>query len=461
MAIQDTTTGSLAPFLKNNGEELQPELKIASLHARIAHLVEQAAAMQEAAREHESLTGLVNELREANQNLVLATVSAQSLRDEAELANHRQNEFLAMLAHELRNPLAPISLASTMLARMPAPSAQLLNLQAIIQRQVFHLSRLLDDLLDAARISSGKISLLCRPMALVELLGRAVETVQVRLLDRRQRLVLDMPKEMIVNGDPVRLAQVFSNLLVNASKFTQDGGTIRLAAHALETKAVVTIADDGAGISAEVIPHIFALFTQGPRSLARSEGGLGVGLNVVRNIVLLHGGEVEAVSAGLRLGSIFTVTLPLSEGLASAVALPASRQPASRARRILVVEDNVDANDTLSMLLAHEGHSVVSAFDGVSGLAMASEHEFDVLVCDMGLPGMDGFELIAQLRQAPGVHIPFAIAISGYGQAEDRMRAIGAGFGQYFVKPVDVDALLTLIASEAVSRFIAWADGPP
>lgn len=392
-------------------------------------------------------------LREANQHLLIASVDAQNLRDAAETANVRKNEFLAMLAHELRNPLAPISMANAMLAKLPGASTELLNLHAIIARQVAHLTRLLDDLLDAARISSGKVALVRSRLGLVELLRRAVQTVQVRMLDRSQHMTLDLPENLVVDGDPVRLAQVFSNLLVNASKYTGAGGTIRLAARAHDGFAVVTVADNGSGIAGGVMPHIFELFTQGPRALARSEGGLGVGLSVVRNIVELHGGRVSATSDGVGCGSVFSVSLPLSaesEELAPAPAPALAQVP----RRILVVEDNLDANHTLGRLLTNAGHHVTCAYDGIAGLGLARKHEFDVMLCDIGLPGLDGLQLIAQLRATGGIRIPFAIAISGYGQTEDRERAIGAGYGQYFVKPVDVDALLGMIASDPVSRFI-------
>ncbi|ATQ79134.1 hybrid sensor histidine kinase/response regulator [Massilia violaceinigra] len=404
-------------------------------------------------------TALGDELREANGSLVLATLEARTLRDAAEGAHRRQNEFLAMLAHELRNPLAPISLANAMLVRLPEPSIELLNLHAIIQRQVLHLTRLLDDLLDAARISSGKISLLRSPTPLVDLLRRSVQTVQVRLLERHQQVQLDLPEQLIVDGDAVRLAQVFSNLLVNASKYTGDHGLIRVAARAHDGVAVVTVSDNGAGMDADVLASVFDLFTQGPRALARAEGGLGVGLNVVRNIVELHGGTVVGSSDGLGLGSVFTVTLPLAAEDGVVAVLPGpSPMPASR--RILLVEDNPDANDTLTRLLLGEGHLVTSAYDGVAGLALARASAFDVLICDIGLPGLDGYQLITQLRKTSGAHIPFAIAISGYGQVEDRMRAIAAGFGQYLVKPLDADALLALVSSSAVSRFIAAAARP-
>ncbi|NHZ66881.1 hybrid sensor histidine kinase/response regulator [Massilia genomosp. 1] len=424
-------------------------LMLAQLAGEVANL--RAAAVLQAAQG--------DQLREANGNLVLATLEARTLRDAAEGAHRRQNEFLAMLAHELRNPLAPISLANAMLVRLPEPSIELLNLHAIIHRQVLHLTRLLDDLLDAARISSGKISLLRSPMPLVELLRRSVQTVQARLLERDQQVQLDLPEELIVDGDAVRLAQVFANLLVNASKYTGDHGLIRVAARAHDGLALVTVSDNGAGMDADVLASVFDLFSQGPRALARAEGGLGVGLNVVRNIVELHGGKVSGSSDGLGLGSVFTVTLPLVADAGVLAVLP-SPNVATASRRILLVEDNLDANETLTRLLRGEGHQVTSVYDGVTGLAQARARAYDVLICDIGLPGLDGYQLITQLRKTSGAHIPFAIAISGYGQVEDRTHAIAAGFGQYLVKPLDADALLALVASSAVTRFIAAAARP-
>jgi len=432
-----------------------PVQDLAGLTQRIASLQAENAGLRREALEKHELRDMVEQLREANQNLVVATIGAQTLREDAEAANLRQNEFLAMLAHELRNPLAPISMAATLLARMPAPSGQMLGLQAVIARQVKHLSRLLDDLLDAARISSGKIALSLEVLPLQELLERSVQTVKARLDERGQHLTCDFAGlPLLVNGDPTRLEQVFSNLLVNAAKFTPDGGRIVLSAQPVGHMAVVTVADDGMGIAAEVLPHIFALFTQGPRSLARSEAGLGVGLNVVRNVVELHGGAVEANSEGLGQGSVFSVSLPLSGGVVAAAPAIAHPDPPKRLR-ILLVEDNRDASDTLAMFLRHEGHEIATAYDGVSGLALAAVDDFDILICDIGLPGMDGLELIRQLRATVGIHIPFAIAVSGYGQEEDRERAVSAGFAQYFVKPLAVDALLDLLGSQAVVRLVA------
>jgi CheY-like chemotaxis protein len=252
-----------------------------------------------------------------------------------------------------------------------------------------------------------------------------------------------------VEGDKVRLAQVFTNLLGNASKYTGDGGRLRLAARAAADEIVVTIEDNGMGIAPEVLPYIFDLFTQGPRSLARSEGGLGVGLNVVRNLVGMHRGTVDAHSDGPGRGSRFTVRLPRAAGLPAAPREPVQAQDTPR-RRILLVEDNADASATLSDILSSEGHEVVCAGDGREGLALALGGLWDVIVCDIGLPELDGFALMQALRAQQDGARPYAIALTGYGQPDDEARGFAAGFDRYLVKPVGAEALLAVVADAPV-----------
>jgi len=317
----------------------------------------------------------------------------------------------------------------------------------VIGRQVDHMARLLDDLLDAARISSGKITLSVEPLLLADVLRHAVETVQPRIAERGQVLDVELPSgAVVVEGDKVRLAQVFTNLLGNASKYTGDGGRLRLAAQADEDGIVVTVDDNGTGIAPEVLPYIFDLFTQGPRSLARSEGGLGVGLNVVRNLVGMHGGTVEAHSDGPGRGSRFMVRLPRSARLPGAPA-PAERLATSARRRILIVEDNADACATMADILATEGHEVACAPDGRTGLALALDRPWDVIVCDIGLPGLDGLALMQALRARQDGARPYAIALTGYGQPDDEARGLAAGFDRYLVKPVGASALLAVVAA--------------
>jgi signal transduction histidine kinase/ActR/RegA family two-component response regulator len=423
---------------------------------RIRVLEDEVETLRAVASEKRRLDDSIAELREANEHLVLAAVQAQHLQEDAEAANRRQNEFLAMLAHELRNPLSPIGMAASLLERMPDVTPQLHKLSRVIGRQVDHMAKLLDDLLDAARISSGKITLSTQQLVLADVLQQAVETAQPCIQGRRQSLQTELPAEsVVVEGDQVRLTQVFTNLLTNASKYTGDGGMLRLAAHAGPDEVTVTVEDNGNGIAPEIIPYIFDLFTQGPRSLARSEGGLGVGLNVVRNLVGMHAGTVTAESAGAGMGSRFTVRLPLS-GERIAERGPAEVATTGGRKRVLVVEDNPDTCATLAACLREEGHEVVTALDGRSGLAAALERPYDAIVCDIGLPGLDGMGLIRAVRAAvgpgTGASQPLAIAMTGYGQPEDQARGLEAGFDHYMVKPVGLGTLLSLIGAAAVSE---------
>jgi signal transduction histidine kinase/ActR/RegA family two-component response regulator len=418
---------------------------------RIHVLEDEVEHLRAVALEKRRLDDTVAQLREANENLVLAAVQAQHLQEDAEAANRRQNEFLAMLAHELRNPLSPIGMAASLLDRTPNATPQLHKLSRVIGRQVDHMAKLLDDLLDAARISSGKITLSTEPLVLADVLQQAVETIQPCVQERRQRLQVELsPESVVVEGDQVRLTQVFTNLLANASKYTPDGGTLRLTAHADAGQVTVGIEDNGNGIAPEIIPYIFDLFTQGPRALARSEGGLGVGLNVVRNLVNMHAGTVTAESRGTGQGSCFKVHLPRS-GQRSIDRAPSQVAVTGGRKRVLVVEDNPDTCATLAACLREEGHEVVTALDGRSGLAAAMERPYDVIVCDVGLPGLDGLDLIRAVRAAVGSGAggsrPLAIAMTGYGQPEDVARGLEAGFDHYLVKPVGLDALLPLIAT--------------
>jgi signal transduction histidine kinase/ActR/RegA family two-component response regulator len=451
--FQESSAGSEQRSLM--GDETIPLpglLREQELQQRIAVLEAELSQARVVAREHSLLEGQVAQLREANEHLVMATVSAQSLRDLAEATNRRQTEFLAMLAHELRNPLAPLSMSASLLHSLGGASAhggQLAHVAGVVRRQVDHMAHLLDDLLDAARISSGKISLSVRPLALAGTLDQAVETVAGRIRERGQSLVLELPEEhLVIEGDPVRLTQVFANLLGNASKYTGQGGRIVLRAWRADGQVLVQVSDNGSGIAPEMLPEVFDLFMQGPRSLARSEGGLGIGLNVVRNLVGMHGGSVTAESPGEGQGSTFTVRLPLSGAKAATAETAAGPSAAEGARRILLVEDNVDACDTLRSLLELAGHEVAVAYDGRSGLEAAQARSYDVVICDIGLPGIDGLEFMERLRRAPRPATaprPFAIALSGYGQSDDRARALAVGFDRYLVKPAAPDTLLELV----------------
>ena len=449
MTAENQIKAAYAPSIKNGDESAaRHSQEAAELQDRITDLLTEVEALREATKSKDALEGLVRQLRSANQNLVIATFGAQDMQATAEAANQRQEEFLSMLAHELRNPLAPVAMAAELLGKITAAHPQLPKLHGIIRRQVDHMTRLVDDLLDASRFSSGKITLQKRPLLLSEIIESAVETSQPFIDKRNQRLILDLPEfPIIIDGDLVRLAQVFSNLLINAAKFSPEYEHITVSARKIADAVTVSIKDNGMGIGSDIQPFIFDLFTQGFRSLDRSQGGLGIGLSLVRMIVEMHGGSVKVISAGAGFGSEFIVQLPISaESLPHDSSRAAMASPYRRCR-ILVIEDNVDANETLRDLLTLEGHIVTPTFEGTSGLAMARNNTYDIIICDIGLPGMDGYEVVKQLRQRASQPAPCFIALSGYNQPKNRIRALEVGFDHYLVKPIAIDVLLQLIAS--------------
>lgn len=395
-------------------------------------------------------SGLMLQLRDANEHLVIATMEAQALTEAAERGNRQREQFLAMLAHELRNPLAPIVNALAVLHRVATPEPLVPWAHDVIKRQVGHMTRLLNDLLDVSRVTSGKITLQKRPVALSDLMVQAVETSSPPIRDRKQNLTVEIPRHaLILDGDAARLTQVFSNLLNNAAKYTQEGGAIKFSAEEQGESVVLRVTDNGFGIAPDVLPTIFEIFAQEDRSLARAHGGLGIGLTVVRAIVEMHGGTVTAASRGPGEGSEFTVSLPLLHGAVPEVAAEVEVEAGATKLpyRIVLIEDNVDANASLKTLLELTGYQVASAYDGASGVRLVQSSRPQIVLCDIGLPGMDGYAVIARLRAEMKPPLPVMIAITGYGQPEDRARALEAGFQQHLVKPVNADDLLRLIAA--------------
>jgi PAS domain S-box-containing protein len=368
------------------------------------------------------------------------------------LADQRKDEFLAMLAHELRNPLAPISAAAMLLDMGALNETRVRQSSAIIGRQVRHMTRLVDDLLDVSRVTRGLIELDRMLLDLRVIVDEAVEQVRPQLAARRQRLSLHLPSvPLTVDGDRARLVQVLSNLLGNAVKYTPEDGAIELQAQVDDQVAGntlrLTVRDNGIGMDRELTERAFDLFAQGKRSSDRSQGGLGLGLALVRNLVELHGGTVTCASPGLGQGSSFTVTLPL---VASVVAKPPQTEaPARRATglRVLVVDDNVDAATTLAMLLEASGHEVFIEHESLRALELSRSARPDVCLLDIGLPDMDGNELARRLRAQPQTAHSVLIAVSGYGQEADRRTALDAGFAHHLVKPVDMEALTALLAT--------------
>jgi two-component system, chemotaxis family, CheB/CheR fusion protein len=365
-------------------------------------------------------------------------------------ADRRKDEFLAMLAHELRGPLAPIRNALELWRGGNANEAVLRHAQEIMDRQLRKEARLVDDLLDMSRITSGAIVLEQKPVDLTLIARQAAESTRHHFDQRGHELVLDLPGDaVIVLGDAMRLEQVVSNLLNNAAKYTQPAGRITLALNRHGPEAVLTITDNGIGIASELLAVIFDLFTQAERSIDRSQGGLGIGLALVRRLTELHGGTVTAASPGVTHGSTFTLRLPLATRFnkepAAAPAVPAGAPPAPR--RILVVDDNADAAESLAVLLQLDGHEVETAADGQAALVIAQSLRPQVVLLDIGLPGMDGFEVARRLRTLPEAKGALLIALTGYGRAEDQQRSSDAGFDQHMVKPLDLGRLNALMAN--------------
>lgn len=367
-------------------------------------------------------------------------------------ANARKDEFLAMLAHELRNPLAPIRNAAAVIDSVLPAEPKIAWATGVITRQSQHLARLVDDLMDVARIVSGKIALTREPIEMSVLAGRARDTAQPAMDARRQRLTVAVPAEpLYVEGDLVRLTQVVGNLLNNASKYSGEGGTIALEIRASEAGVEISVTDDGAGIAPDMLPRVFDLFVQEDKTLDRAEGGLGIGLTLVHRLVQLHGGSVEARSEGLGRGSQFLVRLPRLFLPEQARGDPAHGGPAWPAdtRRVLVVDDNVDSAQSTAMLLEIAGHEVRLAYDGSAALALAGEFRPDVIVLDIGLPGMNGYELARHLRGRQETAGALLIALTGYGNPENAARIKAAGFDHHVVKPASPEQLSALIDGQA------------
>lgn len=397
---------------------------------------------------HADLENYNTELRAANEKLILATLEAQELKEAAQMAGRRQDEYLAMLAHELRNPLGPIRIAVEVIARLDGKRVPETILD-IVRRQVQQMVRLLDDLLDIARITQGKVTLQLQPTAVAEVIAQAVETCSDIVEAKHHTLTLELPDSpLFVNGDPARLLQIVANLLQNAAKYTQQNGNITVIVSQHANSVLIRVRDDGMGIGAETLPFVFDLFTQDERTLSRVHGGLGIGLTVVRRMTEAHGGTVEAYSHGRGRGSEFVVTLPCMEQERDAdFAAPRVAISDPTPTRILVVEDNADAAEILGQLLRLAGHDVAVANDGPAGLEMFERTQPRVVLCDIGLPGMDGYEAVARMRDYEHHPRPSIIAITGYGGAKATERALAVGFDHYMIKPVDPEALLSLINS--------------
>jgi signal transduction histidine kinase len=466
------TAGCKAPVILLTGEK-EREIDLEAMHSGAADFLVKGqfdAALLERAiryaieqkRDRDALrqlqAGLEQRVRE--RTLALEQVN-ETLRAEIEHrkqaeealkeADRRKDEFLAMLAHELRNPLAPMSNALHIVRlRDGALDNNVRQSWEIMERQVEHLVRLVDDLLDVSRITRGKIKLQTEPVEVATIVARAVEGSRPTIEARGHTLEVSVPKErMQVEGDPTRLAQILWNLLNNSAKYTPEGGRIWLTVEEVNREAVIRIKDTGLGIPPGVLPRIFDLFTQAERTLDRSEGGLGIGLTLVRRLTQLHGGRVEAFSEGPGRGSEFVVRLPLltrEPGSGEAAGEPAKEPHGqSCSHRIVVVDDNRDSAESLARLLRLIGHEVRTAYNGEEALETVRAYRPDLVLLDIGLPILDGYEVAKRIRSDPELEGIVLVALTGYGGDEDRRQAQASGFNSHMVKPLDFEALQTLL----------------
>lgn len=367
--------------------------------------------------------------------------------DELEEADRRKNDFLAMLAHELRNPLAPIASAVTLLKGSDSSAETEREAVGALERQVQKMTRLINDLMDVSRITRGKVQLQRERVDLLQCIRNAVETAGPLIQEHDHTLSVSLPEEPLwVSADPTRIEQVLENLLNNAAKYTEPEGNIHVTAERQEGKAVISVRDTGVGIPPELLPHLFDLFTQADRTLDRAEGGLGIGLTIVRSIVEMHDGKVEVATEGLGKGSTFTIQLPLLlKGQTTAITTPAQAHPQGPKLKILIVDDNPDAGKMLGLLLRAQGHDVQIALCGLSALEAAASQRPHLILLDIGLPGLDGYKVAQRLRENVVTKDAVLVALTGYGQPEDRQRSKEAGFDHHLVKPVgfeDVQAII-------------------
>jgi len=413
-------------------------LQADSLERAVRHALERHRDRIALSKLNEALESRVEqrtrELEEANQAL--------------QQADQRKDEFLAMLAHELRNPLAPISNSLELLARCEDDVEVRRQAYDTMQRQLRQLVRLTEDLLEVSRISRGKIVLRRQSVDLQSVVRQSVEAARPAIDGRSQSLNVELPPAPIqLFADPSRLAQVIGNLLNNASKFTAANGRIELRVECKDDQAVVSVRDDGIGIAPDQLDRIFEMFTQIDSSLERSEAGLGIGLTLVRKLAEMHGGTAVARSAGLGQGSEFIVTVPVESQVKSADSVaPVVAASASPSRKILLVDDNRDSVVSLSLLLKHSGHQVVTAHNGEEALRQAVETRPDVVLLDIGLPDLNGYEVARRLRQDPRGAASYLVALTGWGQESDRQRSKEAGFDHHLLKPVEFAALTKLLA---------------
>jgi len=444
--------------------ELNRTLALANERLAEANTTLQAEKTRELQMLNRDLQRANTELEQANATLQNEVAERSRVEQALKEADRHKDEFLAMLAHELRNPLAPILNAVQLMRKKPLADPQLVWSRDMIERQLAYLTRLVDDLLDVSRITRGKINLTRERVEIAALVTRAVETVQPLIVDRGHQLAIDVPDEPIrVYGDPLRLTQALGNVLTNAAKYTEGAGRITLIARLSGDAVEIRVRDTGIGISSALLPMIFDMFTQLRNDTGRSQSGLGIGLALVRKLLEMHGGTVTAFSDGDGLGSEFLITLPVisndavrvsasadsrANGHGALADVPASSDtsPAPEVRRrILVADDNADALESLVTLLELGGHEVFSAANGALALEAAEQNLPEVALLDIGMPKLDGYEVARRIRAQPWGRSITLVALTGWGQDSDRRRSGEAGFDSHLVKPLDLDKLMELL----------------
>ena len=427
------------------------DLRLLERLGRFASVAYQAVELLGAVEQRRAALNLLEDAVHARQSAEESNRKLQVREEALREGDRRKNEFLALLGHELRNPLTPISTSSELLSRLIGDDSRARLAIEVIKRQVAQLARLVDDLLDVARITQGRIQLRIKPIDLGSIIANAVETVEPQLRGKQHKTSITTMslQPLYVEGDPARLVQCVVNILSNAAKYTESGGEIRIQTYAEDSTAIIEISDTGIGIAPELLPHIFDPFVQSDRSLDRAQGGLGIGLAVVRRLVEMHRGEVIARSPGAGGGATFQIRLPgityQKTGRAEA------DLPKAPPRRVLIVDDNVDAATSLAMLLNFQGHQAEAVYSGKEALDRVGSFGPEVALLDIGLPEMDGYELAKRLRAMPALSQARLVALTGYGQADDRERAIAAGFDDHLVKPVDLLALERALAGISAS----------
>jgi signal transduction histidine kinase len=434
--------------------ELNRNLAEANAQLAAANTTLQAEKTRELETLNRVLQRANTELEQANRTLQNEVGERTRVELALKAADRHKDEFLAMLAHELRNPLAPILNAVQLIRKKPLADPQLLWSRDVIERQLGHLTRLVDDLLDVSRITRGKINLSRETVEVADLVARAVETVQPLIVERGHRLTLDVANESIrVFGDPLRLTQAVGNVLSNAAKYTENGGQISLTARQVDGIVEIRVQDTGIGIPSDLQPMIFDMFTQLNHHTGRGQSGLGIGLALVRKLLEMHGGSVSAFSEGNGQGSEFLITLPAitneinaANGRASVdLGADTGAEAVQIRRRILVADDNSDALESLATLLELGGHEVFSAANGALALESAERHLPEVALLDIGMPKLDGYEVARRIRAQPWGRRITLVALTGWGQESDRRRSGEAGFDSHLVKPLDLDKLTALL----------------